>query len=193
MSPRSSSPRRGPRSGPIAPLAGARSARIALLIPPTSSSLRDEKHVPSLLLTTAGAAIRSNCSARWRSLRADRAVDPAYFVVAPGRKACPLAPPHQGGARSGPRLAPESGVRNGTRLSPSRHKVHAWKKRALTTCSSQSLDSRGSSTRRTRRSSTSPLHAQLRQPPSRSTAATDQTLLPKSSVRSMSLSRCSAP
>src|SRR5687767_918761 len=56
-------------------------------------------------------AIRSNCSAPWRSLRADRAVDPAYFVVVPGRKACPLAPPHHGGARSGP-IAPLPGARS---------------------------------------------------------------------------------
>jgi len=34
------------------------------------------------------------------SLRADRALGAAYFVVAPGRKTCPLAPPQHGGARS---------------------------------------------------------------------------------------------
>src|SRR6185295_5381665 len=34
------------------------------------------------------------------SLRPDRALGAAYFVVAPGRKACPLAPPQHGAARS---------------------------------------------------------------------------------------------
>src|SRR4051794_22233424 len=42
----------------IASLAGARSARIAPWIAPTSSSLEDEKRVPSLLLSTARGAIR---------------------------------------------------------------------------------------------------------------------------------------
>jgi len=35
-----------------------------------------------------------------RSLCADRAVEPACFVVARRRKACRLAPPQHGGARS---------------------------------------------------------------------------------------------
>jgi hypothetical protein len=39
----------------------ARSARIAPRNPPTWSSLGDEKHVPSLLLSTAGGAIRFDC------------------------------------------------------------------------------------------------------------------------------------
>ena len=42
----------------IAPLAGARSARIAPVNSPTSSSLADEKRVCSLLLSTARGAIR---------------------------------------------------------------------------------------------------------------------------------------
>jgi hypothetical protein len=42
----------------IAPLGFARSARIAPWIAPTSSSLGDEKHVPSLLLSAARGAIR---------------------------------------------------------------------------------------------------------------------------------------
>jgi hypothetical protein len=50
LSPRSSSGRRRAIRGSIASL---RSARIALWSPPTSSSLGDEKHVPSLLLSTA--------------------------------------------------------------------------------------------------------------------------------------------
>src|SRR5215212_5046782 len=42
----------------------ARSARIAPWSPPTSSSLEDEKHVPSLLLSTARGTIRFDCLAR---------------------------------------------------------------------------------------------------------------------------------
>jgi hypothetical protein len=44
----------------IAPL---RSARIALGKPPTSSSLEDEEHVPSLLLSTAARDPKSHFSA----------------------------------------------------------------------------------------------------------------------------------
>jgi hypothetical protein len=43
-------------------------------------------------LSTAGAPIRIDCSARMRSLRADRAVVPAYFVVARRQKARLLTP-----------------------------------------------------------------------------------------------------
>src|SRR5215217_8144381 len=44
--------------------------------PPTSSSLRDEKHVPLLLLSTAARDPIFDCFARHGSLRADRAVWP---------------------------------------------------------------------------------------------------------------------
>jgi hypothetical protein len=45
--------------------------------------------VTSLIASLAALALRGS---RW---------DTAYFVVARGRKACPLPPPHHGGARSG--------------------------------------------------------------------------------------------
>jgi len=129
----------------------ARFARIALGSPPTSSSLVDEKRVPSLLLSTAARDPVLDCFARYarcvwwlaalaamfaeeppsssdptkRLCRristvlgafrrlllqigganiagADRAWESAYFVLARGRKACPLASP-QHGARSGVR------------------------------------------------------------------------------------------
>jgi hypothetical protein len=47
-----------------------------------------------------------DCSARLRSLRADRAMEPAYFVVARRRKACPLTPPQHGGGRDPSLIAP---------------------------------------------------------------------------------------
>ena len=46
-------------------------------------------------------------------LAADRAWNAAYFVVARGRKACPLASPQHGGARSG-----SSRFRSSTRAGP---------------------------------------------------------------------------
>ncbi len=58
VSAHSSSARRGARSVLIASLADARSARIAAVNSPTSSSLADEKRVCSLLLSTARGAIR---------------------------------------------------------------------------------------------------------------------------------------
>src|SRR5215212_3521679 len=68
--------------------------------PPTSSSLRDEKHVPSLLLsTTARDPIFDWFRSPRLAPRGSRCVA-AYFVVAPGRKACPLTPPQHDGARS---------------------------------------------------------------------------------------------
>jgi hypothetical protein len=59
-------------------IARYRSLRIALWSPPTSSSLGDEKHVPSILLTTAARNPGFNCSL---PLAADCALESAYFVL----------------------------------------------------------------------------------------------------------------
>ena len=76
----------------IAPLACARSAGIALWSPPTSSSVADEKHVGSLLLSTpardppvsdCSARLRSQCSMA-RSARCDVRWVAAVFVGADG-------------------------------------------------------------------------------------------------------------
>jgi len=74
-------------------------------VPPTSSSLPDEKRVPSLLLSTAP---RDPCLIAPLAALAPPGSRfcAAYFVVAPGRKACPLAPPQHGAARSGLSKAP---------------------------------------------------------------------------------------
>jgi hypothetical protein len=66
-------------------------------MPPTSSSLGDEKHVPSLPLSTAARDPVLIASLAKLARRGSRC-DAAYFVVARGRKACPLTPPQHGGA-----------------------------------------------------------------------------------------------
>src|SRR5215217_3116381 len=67
--------------------------------PPTSSSLGDEERVPSLLLSTAA---RDPCLIAPLAMLAPRGSRfvAAYFVVARGRRACPLTSPQHGGARS---------------------------------------------------------------------------------------------
>jgi hypothetical protein len=62
-------------------------------------SLGDEKRVPSLLLSTAARDPSLIAPLAALAPRGSR-FGCAYFVVARGRKACPLAPPQHGGARS---------------------------------------------------------------------------------------------
>jgi hypothetical protein len=50
-------------------------------------------------LSAARPRVENDCSARCRSLRADRALELAYFVVVRRRKACLLAPPQHGEGR----------------------------------------------------------------------------------------------
>jgi hypothetical protein len=58
-----------------------------------------------------------DCSTRWRSLRADRACELAYFVVARRRKACLLTPPQHGEGRDPILIAPLAGARS-ARIAP---------------------------------------------------------------------------
>jgi hypothetical protein len=83
-----------------APLAAARSTRIA----PGSRLLRRrsqrKKRLRSLLLSTVARDPVLIASLAKLARRGSRC-DAPYFVVARGRKACPLTPPQHGGARSG--------------------------------------------------------------------------------------------
>src|SRR5687768_13243613 len=93
----------GPRPGP-----GGQ-----LLHPSSSSALDHAVGVEQHPVEPHGSAAYavSNCSARWRSLRADRAVDPAYFVVTQGRKSMSPRSSSPRRARSGP-IAPLAGARS---------------------------------------------------------------------------------